>query len=204
MECSQDGLPIDASVPPTPSADPSAAVLPGPIRAETPDGPLLLELERRSRREGTGLREADLIGRWRLDQVWGKAHPRPSSFSSALLRGLAARLEITPGDTAHRLRLGNAVNLGALELRFEGDGQLRGRRPLLVFWFERMQLRLGGRLLLERPLPRPQPRRLPFFALIASAHPGQGEGSEGGGVGGEGWLAARGRGGGLALWRLEN
>jgi hypothetical protein len=32
---------------------------------------------------------------------------------------------------------------------------------------------------------------MPFFALIAAERTG------------EGWLAARGRGGGLALWRLE-
>ncbi|MFM9087285.1 MAG: hypothetical protein ACKOPT_03935, partial [Cyanobium sp.] len=142
-------------------------------------------------REGSGLRVEDLIGRWRLDQLWGKGSSRPSSFSAALLRSLAARLEIAPGATAENLRLGNAVNLGALELRFEGEGQLQGRRPLLVFWFERLQLRLGGMVLLERPLPRPQEKRLPFFALIAAERTG------------EGWLAARGRGGGLALWRLE-
>ncbi|MFM9072128.1 MAG: hypothetical protein ACKOOC_01765, partial [Cyanobium sp.] len=126
-----------------------------------PDGPALLELDRLSRREGSGLRVADLICRWRLEQLWGKGSSRPSSFSAALLRGLAARLEIAPGATSESLRLGNAVNLGALELRFEGEGKLQGRRPLLMFWFERLQLRLGGRVLLERPLPRPQEKRLP-------------------------------------------
>lgn len=163
-----------------------------PAASSPPDGPALLELERLSRRNGSGLQVGDVIGRWRLDQVWGKGSSRPSSFSSALLRGLAARLEIAPGTTADQLLVGNAVNLGALELRFEGEGQLQGRRPLLVFWFERLQLRLGGRVLLERPLARPQQKRLPFFALIAAKRTG------------EGWLAARGRGGGLALWRLES
>jgi hypothetical protein len=82
----------------------------------------------------------------------------------------------------------NAVNLGALELRFEGPGRLQGSRPLLLFSFERVELRLGDRLLLQRPLPVPAPRRMPFFALIHRDPAG--------------WLAARGRGGGLALWRL--
>ena len=158
-----------------------------------PDADRLLQLERRSRSEGSGLAAADLIGRWQLEQVWGKGSRQPSTISAALLRALAARLEITASDDPGSLRLANAVNLGALELRFEGEGQLRGRRPLLVFWFERLQLRLAGRVVLERALPRPEPRRLPFFALIARARPGgpEGEGS---------WLAARGRGGGLALW----
>jgi hypothetical protein len=159
----------------------------------TPDADRLLQLERRSRAEGSGLVAADLIGPWRLQQVWGKGSRQPSTVSAALLRALAARLEITPGPSPDCLRLANAVNLGALALRSEGEGQLRGRRPLLVFWFERLQLRLAGRVVLERALPRPEPRRLPFFALIARERAGdpQGEG---------GWLAARGRGGGLALW----
>jgi hypothetical protein len=167
---------------PTPSAVPS-----------TPDADRLLQLERRCRAEGSGLAASDLIGRWQLEQVWGKGSGRPSTLSAALLRALAARLEITPSSVPESLRLANAVNLGALELRFEGEGQLRGRRPLLVFWFERLQLRLAGRVVLERTLQRPETRRLPFFALIARAVPGDP-------VGERGWLAARGRGGGLALW----
>ncbi|MFM9047851.1 MAG: hypothetical protein ACKOOH_09410, partial [Cyanobium sp.] len=176
------------AVPPALASQPAST---GHDEASLPDGPALLEMERHSRSEGSGLRVGDLIGRWRLDQLWGKGRSRPSSFSAALLRSLAARLEIAPGAPAENLRLGNAVNLGALELRCEGDGQLQGRRPLLVFWFERLQLRLGGMVLLERPLPRPQEKRLPFFELIAAERTG------------EGWLAARGRGGGLALWRRE-
>jgi hypothetical protein len=57
-----------------------------------------------------------------------------------------------------------------------------------VFRFEVLELQLAGRTLLRRPLPAPEARRLPFFALIARDS--------------SGWLAARGRGGGLALWRL--
>lgn len=186
------GQPIPASVPPSPSPVPISEQLP----EQLPDGPALLALERASRGAGTGLREADLVGQWRLDQVWGKGSTHPAAFNSALLRALVARLEITPGENAESLRLGNVVNLGALELRFDGAGQLRGRRPLLVFWFERVQVRLGARLLLDRPLRRPEPKRLPFFALIASS-PGGEAGDQ------SGWLAARGRGGGLALWRLE-
>jgi hypothetical protein len=181
--------------PPLPStAHPAVA---GPLPAGLPDGPALLAMERRSRREGTGLQPADLIGRWRLDQVWSKGSHRPSSISSALLRSLAARLQIAPGEPAGALRLVNSVNLGLLELSFEGEAQLRGGRPLLVFQFDHLRLLLAGRVVLERPLARPDPRRLPFFALIASARPGE-TGSE------AGWLAARGRSGGLALWRRES
>jgi len=155
--------------------------------AKLPTGAELLELERRGRRGGTGLAAADLHGDWRLDQVWPKGSERPSSFSAALLRGLGACLEIRPaGET---LQLCNAVRLGPLQLSFRGPGRLLGSRPLLQFQFETLELTLAGQPLLRRSLPAPAPRRLPFFALIARSP--------------QGWLAARGRGGGLALWRLE-
>lgn len=151
-----------------------------------PSGPELIARERGVRRGGSGLRAADLEGRWLLDQVWPKGSERPASFSAALLRGLGACLEIGCGEDA--LTLSNAVRLGALELRFRGPGRLVGARPLLEFQFDSLELSLAGRTLLRRALPAPPPKRRPFFALIAR--------------GPEGWLAARGRGGGLALWRL--
>ena len=158
-----------------------------PTTPELPSGEALLALEQQVRQRGTGLESVDLCGGWQLDQVWPKGSPRPASFSGLLLRGLGARLEIeTSGED---LRLSNAVNLGALELRFRGPGRLVGPRPLLEFRFEHLELRLAGRLLLQRPLPSPPERRSPFFALIARSPAG--------------WLAARGRGGGLALWRLQ-
>ena len=152
-----------------------------------PDAAALLTLERRVRQSGSGLGIDDLIGCWWLDRVWPKAAEQPADVTGALLRGLGARLEIL--QTREGLQLCNAVALGPLELRFEGSGLLRGRRPLLQFSFERLLVCWAGRALLTRPLPAPAPGRTPFFALL--------------GRGPEGWLAARGRGGGLALWRLR-
>ena len=94
------------------------------------------------------------------------------------------------------------MRLGALELRFTGAGRLRGARPLLEFWFERLELRLGSALLLARPLAPMEPRRLPFFALIGASRPGASSGLAPDPGADPAWLAARGRGGGLALWRL--
>ena len=153
-----------------------------------PTGVELLELERQVRQGGSGLRAPELLGCWRLDQVWPKGSPRPSAFSGSLLRAVQARLEITAPVAEEELSLSNAVTLGPLELRFRGVGRLVGSRPLLQFSFQELQLSLGGRLLLRRALPEPARQRLPFFALIARDP--------------SGWLAARGRGGGLALWRL--
>ena len=153
-----------------------------------PTGVELLEQERQVRQGGSGLTAPDLLGCWRLDQVWPKGSPRPSAFSGSLLRAVQARLEISAPVAEEELSLTNAVTLGPLELRFRGVGRLVGSRPLLQFSFQELQLSLGGRLLLRRALPEPARQRLPFFALIARDP--------------SGWLAARGRGGGLALWRL--
>ena len=165
--------------------------------AGLPDGETLLRAERHARGLGSGLTAADLTGLWRFHQVWPRSGGAPQAAASALLRALQGSLEVGPatGDT---LPVHNRVQLGALELCFDGSGSLSGRRPLLRFWFDRWQLRLGERVLLERPLQRPEWRALPFFALIARGH---------GGPAADGrdaaWLAARGRGGGLALWQRD-
>jgi hypothetical protein len=144
----------------------------------------LLQLEQQARRSGSGVKCEALQGCWQLQRVWSKGQQRAAGFSGWLLRGLAARLEI--GADQEGLLLSNAVNLGVLELRFRGRGRLQGKRPLLLFSFDHLQLSLGGWRLVERRLPAPAAQRMPFFALIHRDA--------------SGWLAARGRGGGLALW----
>lgn len=168
-----------------------------------PTGAELLSLERRARSAGSGLSAEALAGVWRLERLWSR-QGEPAALAAGLLRGLAARLEIEAAEGG--LRLCNAVILPGLELRFLGEGCLRGRRPLLVFCFSCLELRLAGRVLLRRQLPQPDPRRQPFFALIArggAAAGGSGAGDGGGAGDGAIWLAARGRGGGLALWLLQ-
>jgi len=157
------------------------------MQPSDPTGADLLALERLARRQGTALEVKALIGCWQLQQIWPRGAATPAAFSGTLLRSVGARLEISAGE-ADGLILCNAVSLGPLALCFHGPGWLTGGRPLLQFRFERLELRLAGRTLLQRPIPSPAPQRLPFFALIARDP--------------SGWLAARGRGGGLALWRL--
>jgi hypothetical protein len=151
----------------------------------------ILERERQSRRQGSGIEIAALAGRWRLVELWsreGSPQPRQATW----LGWLGATLQLTPnGDgSCNALAVGNAVQLGALRLQFHGQGRLTGRRPLLHFSFQRLELHLGSKRLWQRPLPAPVPGREPFFALIE-------RGSDSDGA----WLLARGRGGGLARWR---
>jgi hypothetical protein len=152
----------------------------------------LLQLERASRRAGSGIDGRQLLGCWRLVDLWDRsAAPQPSQ--SSLLRLLDAQLEIgadEPSETGG-LRLGNRVRLGSLELAFNGVGWLDGRRPLLRFRFTQLQLSLGRWRIWQQKLPAPDGNRGPFFALIAAGSDQQGR-----------WLLARGRGGGLARWRI--
>jgi hypothetical protein len=175
------GLSLSAS-PPQPASPFSAG--------GDPDGRRVLELERRARRSGSGIGAAQVVGPWQLRHLWSRERAASQEPQAALLRLLQASLTISPGEP---LQLANSVRIGSLELRFRGWGRLVGRRPLLRFGFDQLELWLGGRRLLQRPLPPADPRRQPFFALIASGEDSQGR-----------WLLARGRGGGLACWRCPS
>ena len=164
-----------------------------------PSGADLLTAEASSRKEGSGLTCEALEGNWRLDQLWGKQRTAPAmTTAAALLRTLEATLSIRHGSQPNSLRIQNSVHLGMLQIHFNGPGHLTGRRPLLVFWFEQLEVRLGPWLLMQRALTKPAQQNLPFFALITS---GIETSTAGGSNSNDRWLAARGRGGGLALWR---
>jgi hypothetical protein len=147
--------------------------------------------EKDVRLTGTGLRSSDLLGCWHLQTVWSKGDQKANPFSSWMLKSLDARLEIEENleDKSSHLLLSNAVNLGPIELKFQGPGLLKGKRPLLTFHFDSLTLRVGGIVLVKKALTAPDRKDTPFFALI-ERHP-------------DGWMAARGRGGGLALWTLK-
>ena len=88
------------------------------------------------------------------------------------------------------LSIENSIEFGSLSIRFLGLGGLRGDRPLLPFFFQSIELKLGSKVLLKRSLAVPEQKDMPFFALIGKAENGE-------------WLSARGRGGGIALWVKE-
>ncbi|MCT4365438.1 MULTISPECIES: hypothetical protein [Synechococcaceae] len=183
----------------------SSALEPVPARAlpAWPDGAELLERERISRRKGSGIAAPDLVGTWLLQKVWPRTSSQPAAISAAILRSLGASLTLVspssdPDDPepAAPFQIANMVGIGALELRFQGHAWLEGKRPLLRFRFERLQVRFGRRCWLDRPLAAPGTASSPFFALIAT-----GSGTDSGSEAETVWLAARGKGGGLALWR---
>ena len=96
--------------------------------------------------------------------------------------------------TPECLTIENQVQLGPLALRFSGPAKFLAKQNLLAFDFVQLQVLVGRIALLKIPIkgrvgadhfPSTPIAKLPFFAFFAAT---------------DQYLAARGRGGGLALW----
>ena len=162
-------------------------VLQSPMISAVPGSPAaaLLERERQSRREGSGIQIEQLPGHWMLQQTWNRGGDAAAPVTATLLRWLQASLILNRSEQG--MSIVNQVSLAGFRLRFKGHAQLQGSRPLLMFSFTSLQLSWLGQVLLQKDLPPPKPQRLPFFALIELNEQ-------------KGTLTARGRGGGLAQW----
>ncbi len=160
----------------------------------------LLEAERQSKQQRQQLAAEGLLGTWRLrftapkKPAYKAGQPQGSGF---YWPGLAATTLSFGRDAeaADRLTIQNQLQLGPLKLRFIGPAKFLAKKNLLAFDFVRLQLFLGGLTVLNLPIrgKAANPKdfltasvgRLPFFAFFATQPD---------------YIAARGRGGGLALW----
>ena len=118
--------------------------------------------------------------------VWKQTNDNEDLISSSLLRLFVASLEIKQ-DEPNQFCITNSIQFGSLSIRFSGYGQLKGKQPLLPFYFDCIELKASSSVLFSRSLEKPEGKNMPYFALISIEENGK-------------WLAARGRGGGLALW----
>ena len=97
-----------------------------------------------------------------------------------------------------RGEIGNQVQLGSLVLQLTGPAQYLGKKNLLAFDFIQMQISLFGRVLVNKQIRSGKGQnedfydqsiaKLPFFAFFLVTAD---------------FIAARGRGGGLAVWIRE-
>ena len=150
----------------------------------------LLSLEKAARKSGSGIEQDSILGLWLFVSVWKKETDNEDSFSSSLLRLFSARLSLQRLESSESfpsLTIENSIQFGSLSIRFVGFGGFKGIQPLLLFFFESIELKLGALVFFKRSLEAHQQKSLPFFALIGKAENGE-------------WLSARGRGGGIALW----
>ena len=153
----------------------------------------LLELEKLAKKAGSGIHYNSLIGKWMFISVWKKESDKEDNLASSLLRLFQATLELKEDltqENIERYDITNSIQFGSLLIRFIGSGELKGSQPLLPFYFKTIELKLGSTVLLSRSIQIPDIKNRPFFGLISIEENRK-------------WLAARGKGGGLALW-LKN
>ena len=163
-------------------------------RMDLPSLDKLKELEKNARVEGSGIEFESLLGLWKFNSVWKKGSDKEDSISSTLLQVLSASLELkkdTQNPVDEKFTISNAIKFGLLTLRFSGYANLERKQPLIPFSFDCIEITLASLTILKRSLPAPDQKKRPFFALIAIDPNGK-------------WLSARGKGGGLALWVLDD
>ncbi len=157
---------------------------------ELPTKAKLLDLEKITRSQGSGIEFDSLVGDWKFASVWKNDHDDKDSVFSSLLRVFSANLELKK-DISTENPLGfsvvTSIKFGLFTIEFSGSGDLQGKQPLLSFILNRIELKSGSSILLSRSLKKPVKNEKSFFALIASEENG-------------GWLSARGQGGALILW----
>ena len=147
-------------------------------------------LETISKKDGSGIRNEDLIGTWKFNSVWKKGSEEIDNISSSILQVLTAKLELKINNSQNNIedfRIKNSISFGFLSIIFCGQASLKGARPLLPFFFENLIINFGNFTLINKPLKKPEEKQMPFFSLIAISKENN-------------WMCARGRGGGLAIW----
>lgn len=207
---------IPQSIPTPPKA--AADIL---IQAIDPTGPrppatqvvkALLDTERAAKHPQSPLDSETFLGLW---QLWFTASKKPAYkageptgkgfYWPALAPGTLRFSRPTPDSPSSSppdpaspgpdlLTIENQIRLGPLALRFSGPAKFLAKQNLLAFDFVRIQVFVGAVRLFQCPIKgragtedwaATPIAKLPFFAFFAAT---------------DHYLAARGRGGGLALW----
>jgi len=146
-------------------------------------------LEKNSQKNGSGILYEELLGIWKFKYVWGKDSNEIKNIPSSILQVLSARLELKSENKEDRInyKIKNSINFGLLNISFIGRAELKGLRPLLVFYFEELKIRISNLTIINKELKKPEDKKMPFFSLVGISTQNN-------------WLCARGRGGGLAVW----
>lgn len=180
------------------------------FRGETSDRPAtdtvvnaLLEAERTAKQQKLVYPFPPLLGHWRLCFATGtrKAQKRGGIV---LGRGwyvpkiAQAQISFAAPASANLGEIENQAQIGSLALKFTGPCKYLGKKNLLAFDFTQIQVRVFGRNIYSgnvrggkaetEDFAEQAIAKLPFFAFFLVT---------------EDFIAARGRGGGLAIWVRE-
>ncbi|MCC5637720.1 hypothetical protein LC593_18115 [Nostoc sp. CHAB 5844] len=162
----------------------------------------LLKAEKTTKQQRLNYTFASLVGTWRLCFVTGT---RKVKQRGGIILGKGFYWpKFTPAyisfsqTTPVKGEITNQVQLGPVFFKLTGPAKYLGKKNLLGFNFTHLQVSLFGQIIYSRPFGKHQTQtedfdnqpiaKLPFFAFFLIT---------------EDFIAARGRGGGLALWIRE-
>ncbi|MFB2898807.1 hypothetical protein ACE1CI_38325 [Aerosakkonemataceae cyanobacterium BLCC-F50] len=168
----------------------------------------LLEAEKLTKQQRINYPLETLIGSWRLHFV---VSPKKSSQRSGIKMGngfylprfIKAQISFSPSEAdanlnPNQLKIGNQLHVGTISFKFNGPAKYLGKKNLLAFDFTQIQVGFLGFTVYSgnfrggqkknQEFDQKHIRDLPFFAFFAIN---------------ENYIAARGRGGGLAIWVKE-
>ncbi len=150
----------------------------------------LIDLEKIAKNQGSGIEFDSLVGGWKFVSVYKKGQDKEDYIFSSLLRIFCANIKFKKNisnENSSEFPVIASIQYGLLTLEFSGAGYLKGKQPLLPFFLNRLEIKLGSNILLSRSLEEPKEEEKSFFALIALE-----ENNE--------WLSARGQGGEVVIW----
>lgn len=160
----------------------------------------LLQAEKTTKKQRINFPESALIGSWRLRFATGT---RRAKGRSGIVLGTGFYWpQWVPAGVAFEatdrgLGIRNRVQVGVVQIDLTGPARYLGKKNLLAFDFVQMQVKILDRVVYSGAFPGRKRTRdferypiadLPFFAFFSAS---------------DRYLAARGRGGGLALWVKE-
>lgn len=163
----------------------------------------LLELEKTAKQTKGSIPLESLLGTWRLCFSAGKQAKlragKPTGSGFYVPKIAIARITFAKAENrANTLEIANELKIGPLLVRFTGPVRYPGKKNLLAFDFTHLQVSGFGLKIYQGAISRRKKAaqssqsfseiaiaQLPFFAFFAAT---------------DDYIAARGRGGGLAIW----
>ncbi len=164
----------------------------------------LLALEKSTKQARLPIGPTNLLGTWRLcfsaDKRSRYHLGQPVGKGFYVPRWAIAHLSLVVNpDQPDQLCIANQLRVGPVHIHFSGPARYHAKRNLVAFDFTHLTLRCFGLPVYQGGFKRPQRGKssfadtaiaqLPFFSFFAAT---------------DAYLAARGRGGGLALWIAES
>ena len=127
-------------------------------------------LEKIANKDGSGIQFEDLLGYWKFQYVYKKGDTSIDNLSSSILQVLSASLKLSKSkgqNDTPTFDIRNSIKFGVFSIDFTGKAYLKGTRPLLPFYFERLLIRFLNIPLINTSLKNIDPKKRPFFSLIA-------------------------------------